>query len=241
MPVSVIEMVIAALVTFVAAGVQGAIGFGIAVVSVPILALLDPALAPVPQALLSYPIALTLLWRDRSSIDLSGMGWLLLGRLPGAAIGALLLVSFDTDALTIVVALMVLAAVIALGSGWTLVKTPTTSFFTGVVSSISSLVASIGGPPMALLYRGETGPTIRATLSAIFVIGLSITIAIRALTGRILAVELESTLWLIAPMLLGLVVGLRLQSRIEGERLRRAVLVVAGLAAVGLLANQIVG
>lgn len=241
MPVSVGEMAIAALVTFIAALVQGSIGFGIAVVSVPILALMSPALAPVPQLLLSYPIAATLAWRERSWIDLTGMGWLLLGRLPGAALGALLLVSFDANALTVSVALMVLIAVIVLSLGVKLPKNPTTSFLTGVVSAVTSLVAAIGGPPMALLYKDETGPTIRATLSAVFLIGLSISIAVRTFTGRILAVELQSTAWLLGPTIVGLVAGLRLQQRIEGEPLRRGVLMVAGVAAAGLLFQQVTG
>ena len=55
MPVSVAELVIALVITAAGAFVQGTIGVGFGIVSVPLLSLINPVLAPVPQLLLVSP------------------------------------------------------------------------------------------------------------------------------------------------------------------------------------------
>lgn len=56
--VSVAVLAVAFVVTALSSTVQGTIGFGFAVLSVPVLSLLDTRLAPVPQLLLALPISL---------------------------------------------------------------------------------------------------------------------------------------------------------------------------------------
>jgi hypothetical protein len=53
--VSAVALIAALIVTFFAASIQGVVGVGLAMVSVPILALIDPSLAPVPQLLITIP------------------------------------------------------------------------------------------------------------------------------------------------------------------------------------------
>ena len=65
-------LIIAFVVTVVATAVQGVTGFGMAVISVPVLALIHPALAPVPQTLIGMPLVLAMAWRERGSIDRQG-------------------------------------------------------------------------------------------------------------------------------------------------------------------------
>ena len=91
MPVSPTELAIALVVTVLGAIVQGTIGIGFGVVSVPILFLVNPILAPVPQLLLAVPLAITMTWRERTHIDAGGVAWMLAGRIPGAVIGLALL------------------------------------------------------------------------------------------------------------------------------------------------------
>src|SRR4029434_11170594 len=71
--------------------VQGAGGLGMALVAAPLLVLIRPELVPGP--LLVNGLALTLLVarRERDSIDLLGVKWARVGRVPGVALGALAL------------------------------------------------------------------------------------------------------------------------------------------------------
>ena len=78
-----VALILALAVTFVAASIQGVVGIGFALVSVPILALIDPSLAPVPQLLITMPLTITMAWRERRHIDASGIGS---DRWPGASL-----------------------------------------------------------------------------------------------------------------------------------------------------------
>lgn len=88
---STFELIIALLVTAAAAALQGTVGVGFAMVSVPVLTLLNSDFTPVPQILLSFPMTVFMVLRERRHLDLKGAAWVLSGRLPGAVAGAILL------------------------------------------------------------------------------------------------------------------------------------------------------
>jgi len=234
-------LAIACAVTVVAATVQGAIGFGLAVVSVPILALLHPALAPVPQILVSAPVVLTMAWRERHAIDRGGIGWVIAGRVPGALLGLALISVLSAEAVSIAIAVVVLVAVAIVWRGFTVPRTPSTAFVAGVASGTGALVAAIGGPPLALLYHSHDGPTMRSSLATLFAIGVAITITTRAATGHISGDEIAVAAILLPAAAIGLVIGTRIAPRIEGPVLRAGVLVLSSIAAIGLLAKTLVG
>lgn len=235
LPVPPVILAVAMLVTAVAAALQGTIGFGFAVLSVPILSLIDPVLAPVPQLLVTLPLTLSMAWRERQSVDLKGIGWVLAGRVPGAAVGVLLLQMAQKKSLDVLLAAVVLLAIGLLVTGVQVRRRPATELGAGLVSGVMGLVSSIGGPPLALLYRNETGPTIRASLAAIFSIGLCITIGARALADEISALDVHLGMLLLPALLLGLWVSRFFHGRVEGARLRAGILVVSASAAIGLL------
>jgi len=225
------------VVMTVAATLQSTIGFGFAVLSVPVLLMIDPQLAPVPQLLCAVPLTLSMAWRERDALDLRGIWWVIGGRLIGALLGLQLLMVASKQLLDVVIALIVLAAVAAIAAVRRVPRTPFTEVAAGTASGVSSLVSSIGGPPLALLYRDASGGTLRSSMAAIFTIGLAITITTRAVAGEISRVDLEVAACLLPAVLLGFWSSRFFLGRVEGGGLKRAILVVASLAAVGLLAR----
>ncbi|MCJ7780291.1 MAG: sulfite exporter TauE/SafE family protein [Acidimicrobiia bacterium] len=232
---SAAALITALVVTFVAAAIQGVVGMGFAMVSVPILALIDPSLAPVPQLLITLPLTVSMAWRERRHIQLSGVGWIIGGRIPGAVIGIGLLGVATQQTLDIAIALIVLGAVAIIGSGFHVKRTPFSEFGAGLVSGVSGLVASIGGPPLALLYTRDDGPTVRSNLAAIFTIGLMITISARALTGNITLSDVRVAAILFPALAAGYVVSYRFKNRISQPIVRNAILVLSLLGAIGLI------
>ena len=59
-----------------------------ALVSAPLLTLVDPAFVPVPLLLVNLPLSALALWRERGAVDRRGLPWALAGRLPGTVVGA---------------------------------------------------------------------------------------------------------------------------------------------------------
>jgi uncharacterized membrane protein YfcA len=241
MPVSVFELAVALVVTAIGAAVQGTIGIGFAVVSVPILSLVNPLLAPVPQLLMAMPMTVSMAWRERSHIEWRGVTWLVVGRFPGALIGITLLAIATQRALDLGIALSVLVAVWILGSGLSVPRNRTTEFGTGVVSGITGMVASIGGPPAALLFKDAKGPTVRATLAMFFTFGLTVTLMTRIAAGRVTGDDLTLALLMFPGLAVGYVASYRLRYRVEGPVVKRAILVVSTIAAAGLLIRALAG
>jgi uncharacterized membrane protein YfcA len=135
---SAAALITALVVTFVAAAIQGVVGMGFAMVSVPILALIDPSLAPVPQLLITLPLTVSMAWRERRHIQLSGVGWIIGGRIPGAVIGIGLLAVATQQTLDIAIALIVLGAVAIIASGFHVKRTPFSEFGAGLAAGLRS-------------------------------------------------------------------------------------------------------
>jgi uncharacterized membrane protein YfcA len=241
MPVSLLELAIALVVTGLGAAIQGTVGIGFGIVSVPLLSLLNPVLAPVPQLLLAVPLAMSMAWRERSHIEHRGVIWLLLGRIPGAILGLGLLTIATARLLDVGIAASVLVAVVILGTGYTVPRTKATEFGTGVIAGVMGMVASMGGPPAALLFKDATGPTVRSTLATFFSVGLMVTVLTRAFAGKISGDDLILTLLLAPGMVAGYIVSSRFHTRVDVRIIRPTILTLSTAAAVGLLVRAAIG
>jgi uncharacterized membrane protein YfcA len=144
------------VVTFLAAAVQGVIGLGFAIVSVPILSLVDARLAPVPQLLLSLPLTLSMAYRERHAIEWRALTWILIGRVPGAFLGMWLLRIATAQSLDLMTGVSVLAGVGIFSTRFQVRRNPYTELFAGIASGATGMVSSIGAA-VALLARALFG------------------------------------------------------------------------------------
>lgn len=236
---SILDVLLAAIIATGAGFVQGSIGLGFAILGVPVLTLVDPAFTPVPVILTTIPLTGAMAWRERDHIEWGRVGWVLVGRLPGALLGLWLLRTASERSLALVIGSVVLAVVVALALGVRVRRSPGADFVGGVTSGASGLATGIGGPPLAILFAGTEGPLLRSTLAAIFFVGIAINVATLAIGGE---VTTESFLFA-APLFPAMLLGLRLSRsvihRIDVSRLRSLVLIIAALAAVILLARTV--
>jgi uncharacterized membrane protein YfcA len=226
-------------ISFVAAAMHSTVGFGFSLLSVPLLSLLNPLFAPVPQLLVVWPLTLAIVWRERHAVEARSTLWVLLGRVPGAAIGVALLKILSSAALDVLMSLMVALGVVLVVSTGRFRRTSARELVAGVASGVMAMVSAIGGPPIALLYRNDEGPTVRANLGLIFAIGLTITISVRAAAGEVSLDEVAIGVALLPAVWLGLRASRKLIPRVDGPRLRNAIVVIAGGAAVLLLARGV--
>lgn len=232
-------------ITAVAATLHGTVGLGFGMVSVPTLAMLDPRLSPVPQMLVVLPLILRMAWHERGGIDWRGFGLIAVGRLPGAALGVWLVERFARPGLELLIAAIIGGAVllsVAAGRGAAPQRaTGGLRVAAGMASGVGSYIAGIGGPPIALLYRHATGPTLRSTMAMVFLVGLSITLVTRTAAGHISTSDLRVALVLLPAVGVGLRISHALKPRVEGPRLKVAVLVVSGAAALALALRALPG
>ena len=145
MELSLLQIIAAMGVVGLGAIVQGTIGFGMAVVAAPFLYQIDPALVPGPLIFSGMAIGALSARRYASEIDVSILGYALLGRVPGSMIGVLILTLVSIQHLSLVLGGAVLLAVVGSLFPYQLKTTPFTLFSAGLCSGMMGTAASIGG------------------------------------------------------------------------------------------------
>ena len=105
------EFAVALAITFLAAALHSTVGFGFALISVPLLSLLDPLFAPVPQLLVVFPLTIAIVYRERQAVEVRSTLWIFAGRVPGALIGDALLNMLAAPELDVMMSLMVMLGV----------------------------------------------------------------------------------------------------------------------------------
>ena len=237
----VLELIIALLVTAAAAALQGTVGVGFAMVSVPILTLINSDFTPIPQVLMAFPMTIFMVVRERQHIDLKGAAWVLTGRLPGAIAGVVLLGLLAQRTLDGVIAGIVLAAAVAMAAGWSVRQTRRNQIIAGVASGISGTTSAIGGPPLAFLYQHSPGETLRSSLAAIFSFGITINVTALAVAGQIRRDDVATAAILLPALAIGLYSSRWITGRIADATIRRGILIVSALAGIALAVRTIVG
>ena len=238
---SPLELIIALVITAAAASLQGTVGVGFAMVSVPILTLVNSGFTPIPQVLLAFPMTIYMVIRERQHIDLRGAGWVLSGRLPGAIAGVILLGMVAQRTLDGMIAGFVIAAAVAMAAGWSVQQTRRNQFIAGVASGISGTTSAIGGPPLAFLYQHSAGERLRSSLAAIFSVGITINVTSLAVAGRIHRDDIVTAAILLPALAIGLFTSRWITGRIADATIRRGILIVSALAGIALAIRTIAG
>jgi len=229
-------LVIATTVVF-AATVQGVVGFGSNLLAVPVVALIIPAALPGAMVIPGVPMAVAMAVHERDHIDWRGSGYLLLGRLPGTALGVAVVAAVSSETLAVVIGTIVILAVVLsivtahLHPG----VTPMTAAATGVATGVSGTAAAIDGPPLALLYQHEPPPVFRATLATQFAIGVVFTLTGLGLAGHLHLWQLLLGLSLMPAYLVGFALSLAIRPRLHARNLRPAVLAIAALTGIAAI------
>ncbi|HEX4815232.1 MAG TPA: TSUP family transporter [Nonomuraea sp.] len=221
--------------------VQGGVGFGLGLVAAPVLTMVEPGLMPGAIQVVNMTLPLFTLAVEWRRVDWRGLGFAVLGRIPGSVIGALVVVYISVSARGILVAVMVLAAVALTARALSVPRNGVTITSAGFVSGITGTATGIGGPPVALVYQTAKGPQIRATLAMFFFLSAAQSLVVLAVVDQLPAQALATGAALIVPMALGFLVSGPLRRYLDGGRVRAAVLAVAAASALALIAQNVIG
>ncbi|MEW1844717.1 sulfite exporter TauE/SafE family protein [Nonomuraea angiospora] len=233
-------LIVGGLAVFVGAIVQGGVGFGLALAAAPVLTMLQPDLMPGAIQVVNLTLPLFTLAAEWRTVDWRGLGFAVLGRVPGGVIGAVIVVYVSPYARGVFVAVMVLVAVALTARALSVPRNGVTLASAGFVSGITGTATGIGGPPMGLVYQHAKGPQIRATLAMFFFLSAAQSLVILAVVDELPARALTTGAVLIVPMVLGFLLSGPLRRYLDGGKVRVAVLVVAAASAVALLVQNVI-
>ena len=231
----------ASLAVAFSAWIQGSVGFGYALVSAPLLALVAPSLVPGPILLSSMLLSMATGFRERRDIDRRGVSLALAGRVPGVMIGAAALAWLPEATMNVVFAAAVLFGVGLSVSGLRLPLTVPTLVGTGFLSGVMGTMTSIGGPPIALVYQDAKGPQLRSTLNTYFALGSGMSIAALAAAGHFGARELGDGAMLLPATAVGFLLSGSSRAWLDHGRTHTAVMWVASLSAMAVVVKELLG
>jgi len=229
------QLLLANLLLATGACLQGMVGYGIATFSAPLLFLISPLFLPAPMTLNAALMTFLMLVRERRSLRLAEVRYAIGGNVVGTSLGGITLAFLATTSqFQIIFGVLVLLAIGLSLAGFRPGLTRTSSLLAGAASGYMGTITAVGGPPIALIYQNESGPLIRANMSAFFLFASCSALIALTLAGKLGWLELKLFAFTWPGVVLGFVASRSLVPRMPLNALRPAVLSIA--AAAGLLA-----
>lgn len=238
MHVGLIGLLLVGAALFAGAIVQGSIGFGAVVVAFSVIVLVEPSLLPQSVILAAVPMTILVVVTNRANIVWRDVSVLAASRLPGVALGAVLVGLLSPTTLALIGAGFVLVAVLVTAQAPVVPRNSATIMSAGFASGLFGTTSGIGGPALGLLYQHETGPEIRAMVGTVSLTAVVTTLGALALVGELSAVDLRTGLAFM-PFSAAGAVSARYVTRWVDGRIRsivQAISVVGAVLAIAKLA-----
>ncbi len=236
MHIGLTGLMVVGLAMFAGALVQGSVGFGAVIVAFPVVVLVEPALLPQSIMLATFPLTVVVFLRNRDNAVWPEVTTLALARLPGVAVGVVIVGILRPTALAVLGAGFILAAVAGTALTPPLPRRFGTLATAGLASGFFGASVGIGGPPIGLLYQHDTGSTIRATVGTVGLIGVVTTVVGLAIGGAMSPTDLRTGLALMPFGLAGALTARHLL-RWADRRVRVIVQAISILGAVLAIAK----
>jgi len=228
---------------------KGAFGGGLAILGVPLLALVvDPLQAAIMVALLVAAMDLVAIGSfGASTWSKPDLAWLVPGLVGGIGLGYAVFLIVDARIVTLVIGLVTLGFT----ADWflrgrtspagALPVSPALALLAGVVSGFTTFVAHAGGPPVAmyLLARGLSKTAFVGTTIALFMLGNLLKLPPYLALGAQRPEALWAALALLPAAPLGVWIGRWLHDRLDRQRLFFACYGLLAAAALKLVVDAL--
>jgi uncharacterized membrane protein YfcA len=243
----VVFAVAAFAVVAVAAAVQTVVGFGFALLAVPVLTLLaDARTAVVGLCFASMLPSIVIAIRDRGHLDRRTTGLFVAASLVGMPAGLLLLRALSPAALTMLIALVLLLSVVVV---WRRLAPPAGASPTwaalgaGVVSGALGTATGASGPPVVASLQALALPprAFRATIAGVFAVTNLVSVPMFLVAGEVTPLVGRLALVGAPASMLGWLVGDRIFGRLPADWFRRVVLLSLVVAALVIMARAVIG
>ena len=221
-----------AAVVLVASTLQRAVGFGFALLAVPLTAFVLPTKSAVVVVFLSG--VLSSLWlaaRLRHRIDWTTTGRLGAGAVLGAPVGVVVLRVVSASTLRAVLGVLICLAALWIiassraSSPGPVVARPGRTFALGLVSGVVNTSLATSGPPLVYELRraGFRDDAFRATISAVFVLSNLIGLPLLVVAGLVTRTDLELAAVALGPAVAGIALGTAVGGRMASAHFLWAV------------------
>src|SRR6202051_3272835 len=234
-PLEPLTIAIAVTIMAIGSALQASVGIGLALLVVPVLALVDQSFIPGPMLLAGVALALLTAWRERTAIDVPALRNSLIALTIGTILGALALGFAFGPQLDRIFGGLVLLAVLLSVSGLHFDATPRSLLLAGTAAGVMGAMVGIHGPPISLVFQNTEPRVARAMLGAFFSVAYLGAVAALAGLGLFGVPQLIRAAILLPGVVIGLVAAPHLSPHIDGRRRRFIILAIAAASGVALL------
>lgn len=210
-----------------------------AIVSAPLLFLLDEAYVPAPVITAALANCLFTSWHFRAHLSMRGLTSAIVWRIPGSVAGTGLLLLISEKILAVMIALVIASGIV---TSYFRISIPFTSRNLGIAGFLSGLMGtstSIGGPPMAIVMQGQLANVIRGNLAAFFIFSCITSLAMLWPAGYFGTRELLLAAPLIPAALLGSWLASRISGRVNDTVMRNGCLLLCSASVVVMLTQYL--
>lgn len=219
--------------------VQASIGFGLAMITAPLLVLLSRDFVPGPLIAANLALGIWMALRERQALDLGNFKPAIAGRVLGTVPAALLVGTLSAAAFDLVFASLVILAVLVSLIHPHIRPTPKAVFWGMAASGFMGTISSISGPPLALVYQNARGAALRANMAALFVMGYGMSLLALVLVGDFRLAELGQSAVLLLGVALGAALSGRLKRLVDKRNVRPLLLALCLLSAALVLGRAL--
>ena len=228
-------LMLAMLAMFGGAAAQAAIGMGLNLFTVAILALIDPVFVPAPILVHSFLLSVAASVRLRKDIVLRELGLSAIGLIAGTLLAVVILALVSAEHLPRLFGALIVTGATITALGAQLPLTDKTILGASAAAGVMGTIAGVHGPPIALLYQSASPVRIRAALLPFFAIANPIALAALALVGSFGWREIYASVLLLPGLAAGYLAAPLLMRVLSPAAVRAAILLISAASGIGLL------
>lgn len=239
------ELLIAAVIIFVAGFIQGIVGFGSAMIAVSLLSVyLDIKLVIPLVALLSMIIVSIITFQLRNHFEYKKIHPLVIGSLVGIPLGAYFLKNMDGNIVRIILGILLTTYGIyqLVNKESRIAIKKSTGYVLGFFAGILGGAFNTNGPP-AILYvvsQPWNPHQIKVTLNSYFFLCGILVIAFHAISGLTTLKVMQWFLILFPFLTIGTLLGSKLYNRLNPEKFRKLIFIFLLFMGMGLMLKEVV-
>ena len=236
---SVLELIGIASAMAIAAFVQSISGFGLALLSVPLMSLFtDVRLSVVVVNLIGLVTTSAQAWKEREHADAPLAIRVTVAAIIGMPLGLVAFLFMSETYLKVGLGIVVLFVTLLLMRGFTLRSTTRTAdWLLGGASGALSTSVGTNGPPLVFLFQARQMPQeiFRATISRVFILSNIVTVIIFASAGKITVDSIVAAAVSLPVLVIAISAGFWTRRFVNQQRFRILVLtllVISGLSTI---------
>ena len=243
--ISLWSFIAVAIVVLLTACTQAVVGFGFALLAVPVMMQIVGLQRAVILASLIGTANNVFQYRDlKHNQDKQQVKRFLLASCVGAPFGLVAFIYANQQVLKILLGIGVLFGVLLLARGRDLTHAHVSlDWSMGVISGFLLTSTSTNGPPLvfAMQARKSDPQVFRSTLNMVFLVSGIYGLVLFAVFGEIALSEIWISLALLPSMIAGVYAGRLIRSRVDPDRFRMLVLILLALAGLSSLYSGLLG